>query len=201
MVPNLDVRPCGRWTALVLAGLIAGCGARPAPEIGGLNIGRKLRDLVPGSWHAPCGTVPEIKIDGARVLPREVVARATLRSGLVGGDLRTKDGRSAINHCVALLSDWYSRKGYVFAHGSGDVTLVPDGRLRLTADEPLVECDPVRLRFLKFKPVSGANHSADGSDGGAWEEVRGRTRPSVLATALRLVPGACSSTRDDEGAN
>ena len=188
-------RPRGRWTALVLAGLIAGCGALPAPEVGGFNIRRKIRDLVSGSRQELCHTVSEIEIDGARVLPREVVARATVQSGLVGRDLRTKDGQSAINHCVALLNDWYAREGYLFAHISDDVTLISDGRLRLTAEEPLVQRDPVRLRFLKVKPTSAvaigtANHSADGSaDGGAWEEVRGRTRPRVLATALRLVPG------------
>ena len=55
--------------------------------------------------------VTSIEVEGARVLPREIVARAVRASDLVGRDLRTDDGRGAARACIGMLNEWYRQQG------------------------------------------------------------------------------------------
>ena len=131
-----------------------------------------------------------IEVEGARVLPRDIVARAAAASGLLDGhDLRTDAGRGAIRTCIEALNHWYQQQGFLFARVSPDVSITRDGRLQLRSAEPVVAPNPVRVRFLR-RPRDGDSPNASASANPAeWEEVRGRTRERVLAKALNLVPG------------
>lgn len=134
--------------------------------------------------------VTSIEVEGARVLPRDIVARAAAASGLLEGhDLRTDAGRGAIGTCIEALNSWYQQQGFLFARVSPDVLVTRDGRLQLRSAEPVVAPNPVRVRFLR-KPRDGDSANASVSANPAeWEEIRGRTRERVLAKALHLVPG------------
>ena len=151
--------------------------------------------------------VSEISAPNATTLPKDVLFTAAHRSGLLGGTLRP----DAVQECAKLIKQWYVKQGFVLNAMTG-ATLIPEKNAAvLSVQEPSVSNIPVGITFAKelvvdpetnqpmtYREYRQYHHRRKTNKHSILQrkdmnttivETTGRTRPFVLAKALRLQPG------------
>lgn len=151
--------------------------------------------------------VSEVTAPNATTLPKDVLLSAARRSGLLGGTLKP----DAVQECAKLIKQWYVKQGFVLNAMTG-ATLVPEKNAAvLSVQEPLVSNIPVGITFAKelvvdpesnepmtYREYRQYHHRRKTNKHNILQrndmnttivETTGRTRPYVLAHALRLQPG------------
>jgi hypothetical protein len=151
--------------------------------------------------------VKEVLAPNATTLPKDVLVNAARRSGLLGGTLRP----DAVQECAKLIKQWYVKQGYVLNAMTG-ATLVPENHAAvLSVQEPLISTIPVGITFARElvvdpetnqpmtyreyrqyhnrRKTNKHNILSKENLNTTIVETMGRTRPYVLAKALRLNPG------------
>jgi outer membrane protein assembly factor BamA len=152
--------------------------------------------------------VRRVALPESTVIPNEVVQLAARRSGMLGNPLRT----DRVQDFAKSLKVWYARKGYAL-HSVTGATLKPEsGTAEITVQEPRTSTEPVEIIFCKEMVVDDETgdlvtfrqykdkHTARKTLG--YDKIEkqnlnttfvvtsGRIKPSVIASAMRLLPGS-----------
>lgn len=151
--------------------------------------------------------VKRVEVPNSSILPTEVVQLAARRSGILGNPLRT----DRVQDFAKSLKTWYSRKGYIL-HSVTGATLKPESATaEITVQEPRISKAPVEITFCKEMVVDDETgelltfrkykdkHAARKTFGHeridkqslntTFVQTSGRTKPSRIATAMKLRPG------------
>ncbi len=117
-------------------------------------------------------TLSQVKVEGTKVLPPEVVDAAFKE--MYGKTLNLVELQDGIKQ----LNKWYQDNGYVLAQVVGSPQVSPDGVVTLDIAEGVVE--NIQVRFL--------NKDGDDTDD-KGNPIRGRTRDFIITREFQLKPG------------
>jgi hypothetical protein len=151
-----------------------------------------------------------VLVPNTTVLPHEVIQIAAQRAGMIGQPLRS----DRVQAFAQSIHKWYQHHGYVL-HSVTAANLRPENSMaEIEVVEPIVSQQPVGLTVCKEMVVDPENpqhlisfreykdrmltRKAVGADKITKDQLNttyvpvagGRTKPSVLAAALRLYPGS-----------
>lgn len=152
--------------------------------------------------------VQRVAVPDSTLLPNDVVQLAARRSGILGSPLRT----DRVQDFAEALKVWYTRKGYIL-HSVTGATLKPEtATAEITVQEPRTNRAPVDIIFCKEMVVDEDTgdlisyrdykdkHKARKTFGydkiekqnlnTTYVQTSGRTKPSRIASAMGLSPGA-----------
>ena len=146
-----------------------------------------------------------VTVPNSTVLPPDVIRVAVKRSGLIGSTLRT----DRVQEIALNLKRWYMRKGYILHSVTGAILKPETATAEITVQEPKVAEEPVKITVCKEMVVDEGKllsfrqyrekHAARRTFGydriekkslnTTFVPTEGRTKPSRIAKALRLMPG------------
>lgn len=152
--------------------------------------------------------IQSVIVPNTTVVPLEVVQLAARRSGLIGNPLRT----DRVQEFAASLKRWYQMRGYVLHTVTGATLKTDSATAVIQVQEPQISHQPVDITFCKEMVVDeetgnlltfrqyktkhmkrrtiGHKGITKSDTNTTFIETEGKTRPSRIAYALGLQPGA-----------